>query len=149
DKSTPVATTIDGIERQNENASAAGREKPAICPAAIVLIERDVPGKTADKIWHAPIQIAWNKFISSMCVTRTRVKVASTIHITTPPTSNAMLITHRLSRFLPITLVKAQDGSAVTMNATMVRPNGWVRKLRSPRSPFGNVLRNSRIRFQK
>src|SRR5215831_6946825 len=57
-KSYPVATAIVGIERKNENSSAAGRDMPAICPAAIVDIEREVPGKTADRIWQAPIQIA-------------------------------------------------------------------------------------------
>ena len=32
-----------GIERKNENSSAAARESPADCPAAIVAIERLVP----------------------------------------------------------------------------------------------------------
>ena len=84
-----------------------------------------------------------------MCVTRGRVKIASTIHITTPPIISASVITQRLSKFLPITLVNAQAGTAVTTNAIIVRLNGWVRIFRSPRSPFGNVPRNFRIRFQK
>ena len=49
-KSYPVATTIVGMERKKENSSAAERVNPAVCPAAIVDIDRDVPGKTADKI---------------------------------------------------------------------------------------------------
>src|SRR5437588_12913406 len=102
------------MDRKNENSSADARDIPASCPAAIVDIERDVPGNTAERIWQAPIQIAWGKLISSMCVTRGRVNARSTIHMTMPPISNARVITHRLSRFLPITLVNAHDGTAVT-----------------------------------
>src|SRR4051812_12178013 len=65
-KSYPVATTIVGIERKNENSSAADRDNPTVWPAAIVDIDREVPGKTADKIWTAPIQIACGKLISSI-----------------------------------------------------------------------------------
>ena len=54
-----VATAIVGMERKNENSSAAARDIPASCPPAIVDMEREVPGKTADRIWHAPIQTAW------------------------------------------------------------------------------------------
>src|SRR5438067_8967158 len=67
-KSYPVATTIVGMERKNENSSAAARVNPAVCPAAIVDIDREVPGKTADKICTAPIQTACGKLISSMSV---------------------------------------------------------------------------------
>src|SRR5206468_4545861 len=48
----PVATNIVGIDRKNENSSADARVIPAICPAAIVDIDRDVPGNTAERIWH-------------------------------------------------------------------------------------------------
>src|SRR5205823_4913367 len=123
-KSNPVATTIVGIDRKNENSSAAGRDSPAIWPAAIVDIERDVPGNTAERIWQAPIQIDWARLISSMCVTRGRVNTASTIHITMPPTMSEMVITHRLSRFLPITFVNAHAGTAVTTNATIIKLSG-------------------------
>src|SRR5438445_13898264 len=99
-----------GIERKNENSSAAGRDIPTICPAAMVDIERDVPGKTAERIWHAPIQMACGRLISSMWVTRTRVDVASTIHITLPPTSSTMLSNAGISRFYPIYFVHAPDG---------------------------------------
>ena len=30
-------------------------------------MDRDVPGKIAEKVWQAPIQIAWLKLMSSMC----------------------------------------------------------------------------------
>src|SRR5947207_13493544 len=53
-----VATAIVGMERKKENSSADARDIPAICPAAIVDMERDVPGNSADSIWHAPIQTA-------------------------------------------------------------------------------------------
>ena len=56
-----------GMERKNENSSAEARDIPANCPAPIVDIEREVPGKTAERIWHAPIQIAWPRLMSSMC----------------------------------------------------------------------------------
>src|SRR5258708_5206046 len=98
-RSYPVAATIVGIERKNENSSADARDIPASCPAAIVDIEREVPGNSAERIWQAPIQIAWPRFISSMCQVLIRVPVApspapsdseltsSTIHITSPPSS--------------------------------------------------------------
>ena len=62
-----------GMERKNENSSAAVRDNPAVCPAAIVDIDREVPGKTADRIWTAPIQTACGRLISSICVVRGRV----------------------------------------------------------------------------
>src|SRR4029077_10768199 len=63
----PVATTMVGIDRKNENSSADARDIPANCPAAIVDMDRDVPGKTAERIWQAPIQIACPRLIASMC----------------------------------------------------------------------------------
>src|SRR5881275_1588087 len=57
-KSYPVATTMVGIDKKNENSSAAGRDKPATCPAAMVDIDREVPGKTAESICAAPNQTA-------------------------------------------------------------------------------------------
>jgi len=38
-----------GIDKKNENSRADDRDMPAICPAAMVDIEREVPGNTADK----------------------------------------------------------------------------------------------------
>ena len=55
-----------GMERKNENSSADARDMPANCPAAIVDIDRDVPGNTADRIWQAPIQIAWPRLMASI-----------------------------------------------------------------------------------
>src|SRR5258705_7966423 len=125
-----------GIERKKENSSAAARDMPASCPPAIVAIDRDVPGKTADKIWHAPIHTAWAKLMSSMRHVRIGLPdapapafsevdfAASTTHITIPPSSSAAPITYRLSRFLPITFVSRKEGTAVTTKATMVSPSG-------------------------
>ena len=42
-----------GIDRKNENSSAAGRDMRASSPAVMVDMEREVPGKTAEKIWQA------------------------------------------------------------------------------------------------
>ncbi len=55
------------MERKKENSSAASRDMPATCPAAIVHMEREVPGKIAESTCTAPIQIAVGRFISSMC----------------------------------------------------------------------------------
>jgi len=41
----PVAVRIVGTDRRKENSSEAGRDMLAICPAAIVHIDREVPGK--------------------------------------------------------------------------------------------------------
>src|SRR5271165_2609933 len=54
----PVATTIVGIDKKKENSSADARDIPASWPPAIVDMDRDVPGNTADKIWQAPIHTA-------------------------------------------------------------------------------------------
>src|SRR5207237_4129274 len=94
-KSYPVATIIVGIERKNENSSAAGRDMPATSPAAMVDIDREVPGKIAERICIAPIQTACGKLISSMCETRGRVKTAYTIHIMMQPISYDTGITYR------------------------------------------------------
>src|ERR1700752_2989807 len=62
----PVATTMVGIERKKENSRAEARDIPASCPAAIVDMEREVPGNTADRIWQAPIQSDCTRLISSI-----------------------------------------------------------------------------------
>src|SRR6516225_4062943 len=62
-----VAIAIVGMDRKNENSNAEARDIPASWPAAIVDIDREVPGNTAEKIWQAPIQMACPKLISSMC----------------------------------------------------------------------------------
>src|SRR5882762_7709663 len=61
------------MERKKENFRAAARDIPAICPEVMVDIERDVPGKTAERIWQAPIQTACSRFISSLRHVRMRV----------------------------------------------------------------------------
>src|SRR5450755_1554695 len=65
-RSYPVAATMVGIERKKENSSAEARDMPASWPAAMVDMDRDVPGKTAERIWQAPIQIAWPRLIASI-----------------------------------------------------------------------------------
>src|SRR5215469_516491 len=97
-----------GIDKKNENSSADARDIPTNCPAAIVDIDRDVPGNTADKIWQAPIHTACPRFMSSMCQTRIKPFLefspacsdfalrASMNHITTPPTSRAVPMMYKL-----------------------------------------------------
>ena len=112
-----VAASMVGMERKKENSSAAVRDMPATCPAAIVDMERDVPGNTADATWQMPIQMAWTSETSSMRsvmwrpTVRGEPKYASTIHITMPPTSSETPITVRLSRCLPMSLVSRSDGT--------------------------------------
>src|SRR6516225_12289242 len=69
-KSYAVATIIVGIDRKKENSNADARDIPANCPAAMVDMDREVPGKTADRIWHAPIHTACPKLMSSICHVR-------------------------------------------------------------------------------
>src|ERR1700730_6443930 len=97
-----------GIDRKKENSRAEARDMPASWPAAIVDIERDVPGNTAERIWHAPIQIAWPRLISSMCQVCIRLPgapgpaashlafIASTIHMTIPPINREPPIMYKL-----------------------------------------------------
>ena len=54
-----------GIDSRKLNSSAVGRSMPANCPAAIVDIDREVPGKIAESDWQSPIQIACPNVISS------------------------------------------------------------------------------------
>src|ERR1022692_4336694 len=49
---------------------------------------------------------------------------ASTSHITIPPISSDQPMIKMFSRCLPITLVSRKEGTAVTTNATAVRPRG-------------------------
>src|SRR5690349_15151712 len=65
-KSYPVATIIVGMERKKENSRAVGLDIPANSPAVIVDIERDVPGKIAERICAAPMKTAWSNVMSSM-----------------------------------------------------------------------------------
>src|SRR5580704_10962887 len=149
-----------GIDRKNENSRAAARDIRATCPAAIVDIDRDVPGKTADNIWQAPIQMAWVKLMSSILQVFMRPPPpgpaasdfefqASTSHITIPPTSSEVPMMYKLSKCLPMILVSRNAGMAVTTKATMVRPKGCVRAVLSPRSPAGKVEMNLAIRLRK
>src|SRR5215469_16059510 len=91
-----VAAAIVGIDTKKENSSAEARDIPAICPPAIVDIDLDVPGKTAEKIWQNPIQIDCPRLMSSIFqvsilllavgpAASALAFIASTIHITIPP----------------------------------------------------------------
>ena len=54
-----VAANMVGIPTRKANSVAAGRNvSPTIMAAKIVAAERDVPGKTAARIWQAPTQKA-------------------------------------------------------------------------------------------
>ena len=81
------------MERKKENSSAASRDMPAICPAAIVHIEREVPGKIAESICTAPIQIAVGQVRFLHLLNCGLTKSASTTHMTMPPMSSASAIT--------------------------------------------------------
>src|ERR1700674_3409127 len=100
-----VATVMVGMERKKENSSAAARDIPTSCPAAIVDMEREVPGKTADRIWQGPIQMAWPAWVSSLFpvwmgeagapgpALSQGAFMASITHITMPPIKSAAPIT--------------------------------------------------------
>src|SRR5580704_5618626 len=97
----PVAATMVGMERKNENSSAEALDIPASWPPAIVDIEREVPGNTPENIWQKPIHAACARLMSSIFQVWMRLPpadgpaashfafIASTIHITTPPISKA------------------------------------------------------------
>src|SRR5438445_13220374 len=73
----PVAATMVGIDKKNENSNAEARDIPANCPAAIVDIDREVPGNTAERIWEPPIQMAWPRLMSSILQVYMRLPGAS------------------------------------------------------------------------
>src|SRR3954453_12977070 len=125
-----------GIETKNEKSRDADRDIPANWPAAMVDMEREVPGKTAERIWHRPTQTAWPRLMSSIFQVRMGEPcaagpafshfdfAASTTHMMMPPMSKDDPITARLSRFFPTTLVNRKEGIAVTTNAMAVSPSG-------------------------
>src|SRR5271166_460158 len=118
----PVAATMVGMERKNENSNAEARDIPASWPPAIVDMEREVPGNTPEKIWQKPIQMDWPRLMLSIFQVWIRPPpadgpaasdfafMASTIHIMTPPISNDQPMMVRLSKCFPITLVSRNDG---------------------------------------
>lgn len=110
---------------------------PATCPPAMVAIDREVPGKTAEKTWQKPIQAACRRLIcSTVAVQFFELAVfgtappfrspyaTSTPHMTTPPTISETPMTLRLPRFSPMTFVRSRAGTAVTTNATPVSVRG-------------------------
>src|SRR5580765_2803620 len=114
-----------GIDTKKENSSADARDIPASCPAAIVDIEREVPGNTAESIWHAPIQMAcptlmesirqvWINELGAPSPAASDLALrASTSHITIPPINSELPMMARLSRCLPMTFVNRKAGIAV------------------------------------
>src|SRR5262245_19961207 len=139
-----------GMERKKENSRAEGLDIPASWPEAMVDMEREVPGNTAEAIWQKPIQIACPADISSTCSVLNRPlggaapNRASTIHMMIPPTNNDQPITATLSRLSPRLLSSSHPGAAA-----ITRVSGWVNTVRSPRSPRGNVAKNRLIRERK
>src|ERR1700756_1461803 len=94
------------METKNENSRAAARDMPASWPPAMVDMERDVPGKTAEVIWQRPIQMAWPSDIRSTSLVGGLVRELqkSTAHMMTPPIKSDHAMMVRLSRFSPIFL---------------------------------------------
>src|ERR1700730_15210271 len=102
----------------------------------MVDMERDVPGNTPEKIWQKPIHTACPRLMFSIFQVWMRPPpadgpaasdlafIASTIHITTPPSSSDQPMIARLSKCLPIVLVSRYEGIAVITKATAVRPRG-------------------------
>src|SRR3984893_6290294 len=127
----------------------------------MVDMERDVPGNNPEKIWQKPIHIACARLIPSIFQVGMLLEgapgpaasdlalAASTIHITTPPISSDQPMMGMLSRCLPITLVNRNEGMAVTTKAISTRLSGWLRMVRSPLSPRGNVESSFAIRPRK
>src|SRR5271169_7059555 len=104
-----------GIESRKLNSSAVGRSIPTNCPAAMVDMDREVPGKMAESDWHSPIHTAWPSPISStwtVCGSY-RDDQASTTHMTMPPISKASAMTVMLLRFLSLHFFSNNAGTDV------------------------------------
>ena len=139
------------METRKLNSSAAGRVMPASWPAAMVDMEREVPGKTAEVTWQRPIQMAWGRDICSTSEMEGswRTLQASTIHMTIPPMMRDEAMTRRFSRCSPMMGMRASEGIAVQTKATRVRVRGWLRAVCLPSSPLGKVRTNSMMRPAK
>ena len=57
----------------------------------------------------------------------------------TPPISSAEPMTQKLSKLSEIFFFRSRAGTAVQTKAIMTRLTGWLKRLRSPRSPWGKV----------
>src|SRR5579863_7489451 len=78
-----------GMPTRNANSVAAGRAvRPASMAAKMVAAERDVPGKIAASIWHAPTQNA--TFQVTMSIGGRLAISRSIARIAMPPTINAI-----------------------------------------------------------
>ncbi len=113
------------MDRKNENSSAAGRDIPATCPAAIVDIERDVPGKTAEKIWQRQSRSLVAGSFLPCGSARTGENCIDNPH---DNSANEERDDHHpeIFQILPITFVNAHAGTAVTTNAIRVKLSGCV-----------------------
>ncbi len=156
-----MATTIVGIERKNENSRAEARDIPASCPAAMVDIERDVPGKTADRIWHAPIQIGLAEAhvfhvpgVDAASGSALSGGFRLRVHRVDDPHDDAADQQRGAHDFQALQMLADDFGQQKRGNrrdheGDGVRLNGCVRMVRSPRSPLGNVERNFAMRSRK
>src|ERR1700760_3515907 len=115
-----------GMETRKLNSSDAGRDMPTSCPAAMVDMERDVPGNTAESTWQSPIQTACHKDICStwLVAGSPRELHTSMTHIRMPPISSESAITFRLSRCFPMDFVSRKEGIAVQKKAISVSVSG-------------------------
>src|SRR5947208_957916 len=101
-----------GIPTRNANSVAAGRSvMPASMAAKIVAAERDVPGKTAARIWHRPTQIATDQV--RLPESGLRATYVSMTRMATPPTSNATATGTTVSGNLNPILVAANPSTSV------------------------------------
>src|SRR6266700_1435443 len=111
-----------GMESRKLNSSAVGLSMPTSCPAAMVDMDREVPGKMAESDWQTPIQMACAKLISSTWTVLGSKREAhtSTAHMITPPARRAMAITVMLLRFRSLHFFNKSAGTEVQINARMV-----------------------------
>src|SRR5690349_16772366 len=64
----PVAANMVGIPTRKANSVAAERSvRPATMAAKIVAAERDVPGKTPERNWQMPTQMATFHVTVALC----------------------------------------------------------------------------------
>src|SRR5438067_10992702 len=118
----------------------------------MVDIEREVPGKTAERIWQAPIQTACGRVICSMRSVRTRRNALTSLlellnslsmsHMAMPPAISAQPMMNRFSRCLPMSLVSSQAGMAVTTKEVNVDVSGGLADVGSSPSPLGRVAKD-------
>jgi len=122
----------------------------------MVDMERDVPGKTAEKdlapadpdrlteLMSSIFQV-WMRLVALRPAASDFALSASTSHITIRR-SAATTNMEMSSKCLPITLVSRNDGTAVTTKRNRGQSEWMGQALRLPLSPLGNVDRNFTMR---